>query len=71
MSYWKKFFHYCDRATIYIFIASSYTPWLYLRSTHGYLGQYMFTLVWIGAFLGIIYQVIFHEKYTFQKYFIV
>jgi hypothetical protein len=24
-SQWKLFFHYCDRATIYVFIASSYT----------------------------------------------
>jgi monocyte to macrophage differentiation protein len=23
----------------------------------------MFAIVWIGAFLGIIYQMVFHEKY--------
>lgn len=59
----ENFFHYCDRATIYIFIASSYTPWLHLRSTNSAFGQYMMSIVWIGAFLGIAYQIIFHEKY--------
>jgi|ERR1712127_520894 len=62
-SYWQEFFHYCDRATIYVFIASSYTPWLSLRSTNGMFGESMVLLVWIGAFFGIIYQIIFHEKY--------
>ncbi|CAF0770623.1 unnamed protein product, partial [Brachionus calyciflorus] len=60
---WRTFFHYCDRATIYVFIASSYTPWLHLRSTNTTFGDYMIYIVWIGAFLGIAYQIIFHEKY--------
>lgn len=59
----RTFFHYCDRATIYVFIASSYTPWLYLRSTSTLFGEYMFAIVWIGAFCGIAYQIVFHEKY--------
>lgn len=60
---YKTFFHYCDRATIYVFIASSYTPWLYLRSTRQSYGETMFWIVWIGALLGIAYQIVFHEKY--------
>ncbi len=64
-TYWRKLFHYFDRATIYVFIASSYTPWLYLRTTNDahLLGRYMFYVVWAAAALGIAYQVIFHEKY--------
>lgn len=62
-SYWREFFHYCDRAIIYIFIASSYTPWLHLRSTNGMFGDSMVVIVWVGAFMGIAYQIIFHEKY--------
>lgn len=62
-TFWRTFFHYCDRATIYVFIASSYTPWLYLRSTSTLLGEYMILIVWIAAFLGISYQIVFHEKY--------
>lgn len=60
---WRDFFHYCDRATIYVFIASSYTPWLYLRSTNGMFGESMVLVVWLAAFCGIAYQIIFHEKY--------
>lgn len=62
-SYWRELFHYCDRATIYIFIAGSYTPWLHLRKTHGMFGDSMIQIVWISAFIGIIYQIVFHEKY--------
>ncbi len=62
-SYWREVFHYCDRATIYVFIASSYTPWLYLRSTKGMFGESMVIIVWLAAICGIAYQIIFHEKY--------
>lgn len=62
-SSWREFFHYCDRATIYVFIATSYTPWLCLRSTNGRFGDSMVFIVWISAFLGIAYQIVFHEKY--------
>lgn len=62
-SYWREFFHYCDRATIYVFIASSYTPWLALRSTNGMFGESLVFFVWLAAFFGIAYQIIFHEKY--------
>lgn len=64
---WRNFFHYCDRATIYVFIAASYTPWLYLRSTNSLMGQYMISIVWISAALGIAYQIIFHEKYKWLE----
>lgn len=62
-SKWREFFHYCDRATIYVFIASSYTPWLHLRSTNGLFGDSMVVVVWVAALLGISYQIIFHEKF--------
>lgn len=62
-STWRNFFHYCDRATIYVFIAASYSPWLLLRSTNSAVGQYMIAIVWISAGFGIAYQLIFHEKY--------
>ncbi len=68
-SYWRQFFHYCDRATIYVFIASSYTPWLYLRSTNGMFGESLLLCVWVASACGIVYQVVFHEKYKMLEIF--
>lgn len=60
----KELLHRGDRAMIYIFIASSYTPWLILRplpidcwTVHLKWG------VWVLAVIGILYQQIFHERY--------
>ncbi|CAL4133550.1 unnamed protein product, partial [Meganyctiphanes norvegica] len=60
----KEVLHRGDRAMIYIFIASSYTPWLILRP----LPPDCWTVnlkwgVWVLAVIGIIYQQIFHERY--------
>ena len=46
-----------------MFIASNYTPWLYLRSTYSGFQDTMLILVWVGAFIGVIYQIVFHEQY--------
>ncbi|XP_070581238.1 monocyte to macrophage differentiation factor-like isoform X1 [Ptychodera flava] len=56
------FFHVGDRAIIYLFIAASYTPWLYLKDM-GFLGIHMRWLVWVFALLGIMYNYMFYEKY--------
>jgi monocyte-to-macrophage differentiation protein len=57
----RNFFHLGDRAVIYLFIAASYTPWLTLKEYSGW-GTVMLSLVWLAAFLGIIYQYTFHER---------
>lgn len=59
---WKLFFHMGDRAIIYIFIASSYTPWLLLKEFHSWAEEVLFA-VWCLAVFGIFYQYIFHERY--------
>lgn len=60
----KDSLHRCDRAMIYIFIAASYFPWLYMNlegnKTQFY---YMSYVIWIMAAMGIAYQQIFHERY--------
>ncbi|KAB7498084.1 Monocyte to macrophage differentiation factor 2 [Armadillidium nasatum] len=60
----KEVLHRSDRAMIYIFIASSYTPWLLLKplpmeswAVHLRWG------IWVLAVLGIIYQQVFHERF--------
>ncbi|KAL3238855.1 hypothetical protein MRX96_021880 [Rhipicephalus microplus] len=58
----KVILHRCDRAAIYIFIASAYTPWLMLREYSSW-GQKQLYVVWFLCLLGITYQNIFHEKY--------
>lgn len=62
----KDFFHIGDRAVIYVFIAASYTPWLALKDCDGY-EQLVLWVVWISAFLGIIYQYRFHEQYKWLE----
>lgn len=60
----KVVLHRCDRAMIYIFIAASYFPWLYMNlegnKTQFY---YMSYVIWIMAAMGIAYQQLFHERY--------
>ncbi|XP_012271804.1 monocyte to macrophage differentiation factor isoform X2 [Orussus abietinus] len=60
----KDVLHRCDRAMIYLFIAASYFPWLYLKEfpNREELSSMRY-LVWIMAVLGILYQQVFHERY--------
>ena len=49
---------------IYLFIAGSYTPWLYLKPF--VVDSYSVELrwfIWYLATAGIIYQQVFHEQY--------
>jgi len=55
-------FHRLDRAMIYVFIASSYTPWLLLKTLNG-PAQDLRWGIWVVAGLGIAYQQAFHERY--------
>ncbi|XP_072028018.1 monocyte to macrophage differentiation factor-like [Amphiura filiformis] len=58
----RFYLHISDRAVIYLFIAASYTPWLTLLKV-GVIGYCLRWLVWLLAFLGIIYSYCFYEKY--------
>lgn len=59
----KTFFHVGDRAVIYLFIASSYTPWLVLKEDVQKAATPVLYTVWISAVAGILYQYTFHEQY--------
>ncbi|GBP30137.1 Monocyte to macrophage differentiation factor 2 [Eumeta japonica] len=59
----KHFLHRCDRAMIYIFIASSYFPWLTVGAVSCWMLRELRWAIWLLAVLGITYQQIFHERY--------
>ncbi|CAD5118518.1 DgyrCDS7211 [Dimorphilus gyrociliatus] len=63
----KTFFHVGDRAVIYLFIASSYTPWLILKEDVQKAATPVLYTVWISAIIGILYQYTFHEQYKFLE----
>ncbi|VVD03981.1 unnamed protein product [Leptidea sinapis] len=48
---------------IYIFIASSYYPWLTVGTLSCWMLQELRWAIWLLAVLGIVYQQIFHERY--------
>ncbi|KAG0725822.1 Monocyte to macrophage differentiation factor 2 [Chionoecetes opilio] len=60
----KEVLHRGDRAMIYVFIATSYTPWLLLRPLP--LDSWTLHLrwgIWVLAVVGILYQQVFHERF--------
>ncbi|CAF3131779.1 unnamed protein product [Rotaria socialis] len=59
----RHLLHRVDRAIIYIFISSSYTPWLLLRTTQSMSAATTITVVWIMAILGMTFQILYHERY--------
>jgi hemolysin III len=60
----KKVFKLLDHCAIYLLIAGTYTP-LMLVTLQGWLGYSMLIIIWLLAFSGIIYKIIFGNKYKF------
>uniref|UniRef100_A0A8D2NJ72 Monocyte to macrophage differentiation associated n=1 Tax=Zonotrichia albicollis TaxID=44394 RepID=A0A8D2NJ72_ZONAL len=61
-------FHMCDRMMIYVFIASSYAPWLNLREL-GPLASHMRWFIWLMAAGGTLYVFLYHEKHKIVELF--
>src|SRR5690625_1402397 len=62
MSKWKNIFLIVDHASIYLFIAGTYTP-LVLTQLQGTIGWTLFGVVWGMACIGIILKVFFVKKF--------
>ncbi|MBF0101540.1 MAG: hemolysin III family protein [Desulfobacterales bacterium] len=57
----KQIFRTMDHCCIYLLIAGSYTP-IVLIHLKGYIGWTLFSLVWLMAILGILFEVCFTNK---------
>ncbi|MCM0758731.1 hemolysin III family protein [Sporomusa sphaeroides DSM 2875] len=51
-----------DHAAIYVLIAGNYTPFT-LIPLHGALGWTIFSVIWVLAIIGIIFQVFFVNRF--------
>lgn len=60
----KNVFEVLDHASIYLFIAGSYTPILFIV-VQGALGWTLFGVVWGLATIGIVFKAFFVKKYLF------
>ncbi|NJP39109.1 PAQR family membrane homeostasis protein TrhA [Alkalicoccus luteus] len=60
----KDIFEIADHASIYFFIAGTYTPFLFI-AVQGWLGWALFGIVWGFALLGTVLKIFFVKKYMF------
>lgn len=60
----KDVFEIFDHSSIYLFIAGTYTPFLFLV-IRGTLGWTMFGVIWGIAALGIVFKAFFTKKFLF------
>lgn len=62
ISKWKNIFLIVDHASIYLFIAGTYTP-LVLTQLQGAIGWTLFGIVWGIALVGIVLKLFFVKKF--------
>ncbi|MDK8194656.1 hemolysin III family protein [Paenibacillus sp. UMB7766-LJ446] len=62
----KDLFEIFDHSSIYLFIAGSYTPLLFI-AVRGTLGWSLFGVIWAIALLGVIFKAFFTKKFLFMS----
>lgn len=62
----KDLFEIFDHAAIYLFIAGTYTPILFI-TLRGALGWTLFGIVWGLAIVGVIFKVFFVKEFLFTS----
>lgn len=65
---WKDIFLIIDHASIYVFIAGTYTPFVLIQINGGF-GWTLFGIVWGCAFMGIILKLFFVKKFVILSTF--
>ncbi|SDO25039.1 PAQR family membrane homeostasis protein TrhA [Alkalicoccus daliensis] len=60
----KDTFEIMDHASIYFFIAGTYTPFLFI-AVQGWVGWTLFGIVWGAALAGTVLKIFFVKKYMF------
>lgn len=60
----KDTFEIMDHASIYFFIAGTYTPFLFI-AVQGWLGWALFAFIWSAAIAGSVLKIFFVKKYMF------
>lgn len=65
----KDWFEICDHASIYLFIAGTYTPFLFVV-IKGTLGWTLFGVVWGLAVIGFIFKLFFAKKFLYLSTFL-
>ena len=59
---WKDLFEILDHSSIYLFIAGTYTPFLFI-AVKGALGWTLFGIVWGLAIAGTVFKVFFVKRF--------
>lgn len=61
---WKDIFLIVDHASIYVFIAGSYTPFVLIQINGGF-GWTLFGIIWGLALIGIVLKLFFVKRFIF------
>ncbi|MCG7376966.1 MULTISPECIES: hemolysin III family protein [Paenibacillus] len=62
----KDLFEFFDHSSIYLFIAGTYTPFLFI-AVRGTLGWTLFGVIWGIALFGVIFKAFFTKKFLFMS----
>ncbi|SDJ94060.1 MULTISPECIES: hemolysin III family protein [Paenibacillus] len=62
----KDLFEIFDHSSIYLFIAGSYTPLLFI-AVRGTLGWTLFGIIWGVALFGVIFKAFFTKRFLFMS----
>ncbi|WP_102349801.1 PAQR family membrane homeostasis protein TrhA [Bacillus sp. Marseille-P3661] len=60
----KDIFEIMDHASIYLFIAGTYTPFLFIV-IKGWLGWTLFGVIWGMAILGVVFKIFFVKRFLY------